>query len=355
VIFLDTKPSRIVELDYIRAVAMFAVIVIHVTSTYIFANSGFSFHGVNLAYFMNQAARFAVPVFILVSGASLSLSNKKESYPRFLRRRFLKIAVPYIIWCAVYLFSKYNYDWRLMFSESAGTLASRYGLGLLTGNLGSNLYFVVIILQLYIIFPALKKIKARFPKGTLAVSLVVTLYFQTANYVNDLGYIHMPLLTRGYDWELFPTWLFLFVVGMYLNRQTLDRLFAFCKKYAALIFLCFVAAAVLVTAEARFMRTPTSSIKPQLIIYAGVALFAIISLAECLSRFKIVNKIVAVLSEISFTVYFVHLPLLEKIRETALYTAGMSGMVKMLAAVTAAAFAAAFIIERLLRLVRKLV
>lgn len=66
---------RRVELDYLRVCSMFAVITIHVTSSFIYNESVFAVAQVNLAFFLNQISRFAVPMFIrtinYVTGRSL--------------------------------------------------------------------------------------------------------------------------------------------------------------------------------------------------------------------------------------------------------------------------------------------
>ena len=78
--------KKVEELDAARVWSMLAVIAIHVTAPYIGADSDFLLGGMNLAYIMNQAARFAVPLFVLLSGASLGL-GKALPAGQFYRRR----------------------------------------------------------------------------------------------------------------------------------------------------------------------------------------------------------------------------------------------------------------------------
>ena len=65
---LNMATCRRPALDFLRVLAMLAVILIHVTSTYIAAESHITFLGMNLALFLNQAARFCVPLFLFLSG-----------------------------------------------------------------------------------------------------------------------------------------------------------------------------------------------------------------------------------------------------------------------------------------------
>ena len=68
--------TRLSSVDFARVIAMVAVILIHVTSTYINAESSVALWGINLAFFLNQAARFCVPLFLFLSGLSLGLGRK---------------------------------------------------------------------------------------------------------------------------------------------------------------------------------------------------------------------------------------------------------------------------------------
>ena len=72
--------KRIEELDFTRIIAMIAVITIHVTSAYIGYQSNILVMGMNVAFILNQLTRFAVPLFILLSGTSLGLSANDDSY-----------------------------------------------------------------------------------------------------------------------------------------------------------------------------------------------------------------------------------------------------------------------------------
>ncbi len=85
------KEERLIELDYVRSIAMLAVIVIHVSSTFIYTESAFSLFNMNLAFILNQAAHFSVPLFVLLSGMALSISQSNLSYVSFVKKRLSKI------------------------------------------------------------------------------------------------------------------------------------------------------------------------------------------------------------------------------------------------------------------------
>jgi hypothetical protein len=53
--------ERIVTVDFVRTVSMMSVILLHVTSAYIFVFSKFSLGEISLSFIMNQAVRYCVP------------------------------------------------------------------------------------------------------------------------------------------------------------------------------------------------------------------------------------------------------------------------------------------------------
>lgn len=73
---------------------MLAVISIHVSSTYLSYETGHLFLGMNLAFLLNQAARFSVPLFLLLSGFSLEQTGRQVPYLTFLRTRSAPCAAP---------------------------------------------------------------------------------------------------------------------------------------------------------------------------------------------------------------------------------------------------------------------
>ena len=72
--------ARLLEIDFLRLVSMLAVISIHVSSTYLSYETGHLFLGMNLAFLLNQAARFSVPLFLLLSGFSLEQTGRQVPY-----------------------------------------------------------------------------------------------------------------------------------------------------------------------------------------------------------------------------------------------------------------------------------
>ena len=93
--------SRNIYIDYLRVSATIAVVFIHATSGW-YARIGeidnLSWWFANI---LNTASRFAVPVFVMISGAVLL--GKSMSVADFYRKRALRLLPPIIFWSIVYI------------------------------------------------------------------------------------------------------------------------------------------------------------------------------------------------------------------------------------------------------------
>lgn len=90
--------------------------------------------------------RFAVPVFVMISGALL-LGKKIELFP-FLKKRFLRVWVPFTVWVIIYvlyhnLFERNPYSFSKAFVDYLTMGGGLYG----------HFWFIYMILGLYLITP----------------------------------------------------------------------------------------------------------------------------------------------------------------------------------------------------------
>ena len=301
---------------------MLAVIAIHVTAPYIGANSDFLLGGMNLAYLINQAARFAVPLFVLLSGASLGL-GKALPAGQFYRRRVVKLGVPYVCWFAVYTLTQHQ-------SLAPGALVRRF----LLGQAAPHLYFVVIIFQLYLLYPLLRRWMARSASWCLLGAFLITYGVEKLIVLQRAGFSVIPGFLRPYLWQLFPTWLFYFALGMAATRENLGRLQQFAARHKVVIAAAAVVFTGLYVLESK-ATGDIEAIKSPLNVYVPLVLLAVFALWPPLAaRLKWMRPATAFLARHSMTVYFGHVLLLYWLRTWPVF-AGMRGMVLQLAAVTA--------------------
>lgn len=97
--------QRIVFLDYLRVIACFMVILVHCIEPFYLNSDGTYIASRSDALwvtFLNSLLRIAVPLFIMAS--SYLLLPLKSDTQTFYRRRFERVAIPFIFWSLAYAF-----------------------------------------------------------------------------------------------------------------------------------------------------------------------------------------------------------------------------------------------------------
>ncbi len=265
-----TSVKRIEEFDFARVIAMIAVITIHVTSAYIGYQSNILVMGMNLAFILNQLARFSVPLFILLSGTSLGLSANDDSYGKFLHRRLTKIGIPYLAWTAVYTVYNNYPDFGAMNLRSVLKMV-------LLGQAAPHLYFIVIIFQFYLIFPVLRRCINKAPYKYTLLAFVITYGIQKLFYFKRFGMDLIPNVLQPYLWLLFPTWIFYFVMGAVLSERRLTLIRKFTSQNAMpILFVTFLFSGLYVIES--HATGSIESIKTSLDLYVPLALLSAFSI-----------------------------------------------------------------------------
>lgn len=174
-----------------------------------------------------------VDVFVLVSGFSLvlSLKGKPIEFLPFVRKRFLRILVPFwtvawlaypILWIFGKLTNSYIPDPWHIFAGMTFPLLFDYGGDLLLPTNGPW-WFVPLILSFALIFPALWYMLQRWgSRNLLIASTVVTLVYRAfAVYVFG-GHPTYAIVSASAGWQPFVPFiakLSTFVLGMVVARQ----------------------------------------------------------------------------------------------------------------------------------------
>lgn len=281
-----------------RAIAISAVVLIHTTTRTIEAAKG-NIQALSWTLFLNQMAKFAVPLFFMVSGFSLELNYPfHTSYFAFLKKRLGKIFIPYIFWSTVYYFFIYaqnhdNFLWVLY-----------------SGNASYQLYFIPTLFIFYLLFPLIHRMYGFLANKWVLLTLV---YSQMAVLHKD--YFVKPYKLDDPIHTLLMCY-FVFILGMVAAKNK-DALFEFAKKWKVILtgttailgFFIFIEGMTNFTKTGNYL-TFYSNFRPSTLIYAvslGILLFYIFDREHL--KYSPRKK----LSDLSFFIFFIHVIVLENV------------------------------------------
>ena len=176
--------------DYLRGLAILAVIIIHIGDNFLVEQTG------NLLFIkiMNSITRFAVPFFLISSGALLSRGLSLKS---FYFKKFIRTFLPFfLITTAVGVY------YRVGFTDLL--------LGYISGSASIPYYFMAILLQFYLIYPFLEKHSQK--KYFLHITFLITI---ASFFIQDTWII--------YGIPLFPRYLYFFAYGISQKERFLSN------------------------------------------------------------------------------------------------------------------------------------
>ena len=175
---MDTERQR--GLDALRAVAVMAVVVIHVAATALQRVAPGS-AGWWAADVYHAAVVWAVPVFVMISGALLLDPRRPYTACEFLARRAGRILVPLVFWSAVYLGVRF-YRGQVDAVQAA--------VDLLFGVPYAHLWYLYMAAGLYLATPPLRGFVAGASRADLryatALALTVGMAANLAGYLIGL-------------------------------------------------------------------------------------------------------------------------------------------------------------------------
>jgi surface polysaccharide O-acyltransferase-like enzyme len=148
---MPTEPVHHYWIDLIRVVAVFQVVLIHLSYVIFFKEDLFSPNW-QAANFYDSFSRMGVPLFFMASGSLLL--GKRESLVDFFRKRFLKVGVPTLFWSVAYLL----WSVKAYTNGTMGPVGVALSMlkAIYTGNVEIHLWFLYILIGIYLVVPVLR-------------------------------------------------------------------------------------------------------------------------------------------------------------------------------------------------------
>ncbi len=243
-------------LDFMRVLAMFLVIVIHLANCYCREMDSISNASYLFACLFNGMARVSVPIFFMISGALLI--PKKQSKEKYLNR-IKKMVIVLGIWTLVYLI------WQYFFSG----IKPDNILALFFNPERAHLWFMYAIITIYIALPFISKMAKNLTKKEEDLFIILWLFFNGICYVLKLMIgtsitYQVPIISGTY-------YLGYFLIGhiiykRYKNYKEKEKL----KDYNKLLLLTFIASNAIILIVTLIMSEVTGTYYKKYFTYINI-------------------------------------------------------------------------------------
>lgn len=151
--------------DLLRIVSTVLVIMIHVASSYVGAFTSNTWNGnydiTHLGYICvyNMISRFAVPCFVMLSGAFVLANEKNSDYKYFYKKTFRNIGIPTLIFsCLYFVYSEILEIVRIVPGMGTGDLFAPVK-NWITGAPFYHMWYLYMMIGVYVLAPIVIKLK----------------------------------------------------------------------------------------------------------------------------------------------------------------------------------------------------
>jgi surface polysaccharide O-acyltransferase-like enzyme len=232
------RPARRFYLDVARIAAIMAVIAIHNWSLLDVLQIGtLRWWAVDAIL---SASRWAVPIFVMISGGLLLGPRPGEDTSTFYRRRLLRVGVPALFWIAAYFVFRATYlhqDLTIQTIVTDLALAQPF----------TQMYFVYVIVGLYLVTPLLRPFTAYASRSQLSITagalLGIWAVDTVLSYAIDAG-------TRVTGLTYWVPFLGFYIAGRALNGLQLSRRTSVLMALGILVLVAGQIVTVFVLAQA---------------------------------------------------------------------------------------------------------
>lgn len=298
------RQQRTVYFDYLRVLATFAVIILHVSAQNWYKTDVNSFEW-QVFNFFDSIVRWAVPIFVMISGALFL--NRDITIRKIFTKYIRRMGLSFIVWSTLYA----------VFAD--GDILSKL-YELVKGHY--HMWFIFMITGMYILTPIIKLIIVN--DKSIKYYLMLALMFAfiipwIITLVNDFG---NELIVKGVSvissnigsmqMHLVLGYVSYFILGYYINKSDLD------VRRRVIIYVLGLIGFVLTIVLDLIVALKTQTYCDH---YYGA--FAVNVLFEALAVFTwfkyrdynsdTLNKLMKKLSQYSFGAYLVHALVIEQL------------------------------------------
>lgn len=292
------------ELNLMNVFFCILVVFIHIASEPISALRKDSWQFL-IMYIPHKLSSFVVYGFIFISAVKLFIKDEsKINLIEYYSNRLKKIVFPYLVSvCAYYIYFVSNNYFTFQTVDLLKYIVN--------GNLVAHFYFIIIIVQFYLLLPIwrliLRKVK---PSVVITISFIITVI------MNEKLPIIIRYVFNGFNFmyndRVFTTYLFYWILGMYCGAYY-EKFCNLLEKYKSIIISTFITFAffyIYINYSFVINRQFGQYLSFLQIIYVTIAIFFCYVVFLQMSQKTNMAEKVKLLNNASYDIYLYHVMLI---------------------------------------------
>ncbi len=316
------QKHRLDEIDILRGLTFLAIALQHSLAIYLYAGDLTQVSGYVNAFLL-ILIRYAVPMFITITGLVLFYNHGRGhfDYRYFISKRLNQAFLPYFAWTVIYYF------WSGGYKAIGDPLAVASNIARLTlsGDACYHLWFMVAIIQFYLLFPLFRWIILKYkdqPVFILTVSFIayIGLMWLWGKPLPQMAHIQTPWLITVWNYRdrLFISWFFYFMLGgfagLYVGKlRQITKDIQKTNVFIYVLAFVFVFYQVVKTGHTgssgiyQLNYNFTLPLTPIMAVFITSALLTVLYRAQtAFLHNKSLQKVLKIYGSYSFGCYFVH-------------------------------------------------
>lgn len=173
------KNKRLVYLDILNILSIFVVVAMHMNGSVhsLPLNKSWTF-----SLLVNTLCYFAVPIFVMISGATLMNYRQKYDTKTFFKKRLMKVLVPFLFWSILMLI------WRIKTNQISLNIELINLINVILTNKEEPIYYFMFeIIGVYLTMPLISQLTDKKYRKTLWY--VVITYFILKGVLSNISTI----------------------------------------------------------------------------------------------------------------------------------------------------------------------
>lgn len=293
--------KRINYLDNLRVIAIFAIILVHISSLWVTS----TILGINWQNLASTIGNIGVPIFLMITGALL-LNKNYPTIAGFYKKRFPRITIPFIFWIIIYGI----YSIHLSGSQDIANI--------FLNNLGWYFYLIVGV---YLAIPFINEFilnrELNEVKYFIIIFILASIFYTACKIFNITSYLDLRFFIGAISYV---------IVGYYLANVKINSPKKVMLGCVLLFLVCLIVSYQIPEIGIYEFSNPNLYLNSYLdfsIFRLGLGA-SVFLFVRCL--FSNTNKITLSISRASYGMYLSHIPLFLFIRmHLSIFTTGAQG------------------------------